>query len=368
VTGKLRVVALLGVVALALAGPGLATAACQQWTGAEPPSPGSGDDGLNGVAILGPCNVWAVGDTENPGVAPLIEHWDGRAWRVVAAPNPGSPSRLNDVSPSWAVGSYNVSGTKTLILRRVGNSWAQVTSPSPESSNELQGVAQISSGNGWAAGYVLNGTAYRTLILHWNGTAWKRVQSPNTGDSSTDNMLFGIAAHGADDIWAVGQREEGSGTQPLTLHWNGSKWRVASAPTLGDAPFGSSLVDVDIDPMHAWAVGSYASGTSLKGFILRRDGTTWKRVKLPSFPAGTVIEGVKAVSPRNVWAVGEENTKNLLLHWNGRSWKKVPVASPGAVENIFYDIDALSSNEIWAVGQSRDAGGGIYEARAMHCC
>jgi hypothetical protein len=136
--------------------------------------------------------VWAVGQTEDPGQLTLIEHWNGKAWRQVTSPNPGSNNKLNDVSPSWAVGSYNSSGTKTLVLRRVGNSWAQVTSPNPETNlNELQGVVQISPGNAWAAGYVLNGTAYRTLILHWNGTAWKRVQSPNTGDASTDNMLFG---------------------------------------------------------------------------------------------------------------------------------------------------------------------------------
>ena len=278
--------------------------------------------------------MWAVGQTEDPGQLTLIEHWNGKAWRQVTSPNPGS-NKLNDVSPSWAVGSYNSSGTKTLVLRRVGNSWAWVTSPNPETNlNELQGVVQISPDNGWAAGYVLNGTAYRTLILHWNGTAWKRVQSPNTGAASTDNMLFGIAAHGADDLWAVGQQEEGPGTQPLTLHWNGAKWKIASAPTLGDVPFDFFLVDVDIDSMHAWAVGSYAVGSSLKGSILRRDGTKWKRVQLPSFALGTVIDGVKAISPRNVWAVGEESTKNLVLHWNGRSWKKVQVQNPGTVENL----------------------------------
>lgn len=158
--------------------------------------------------------------------------------------------------------------------------------PEPRTNlNELQGVVQISPDNAWAAGYVLNGTAYRTLILHWNGTAWKRVQSPNTG------------------------------------------------------------VDVDIDSMHAWAVGSYAVGSSLKGFILRRDGTKWKRVQLPSFALGTVIDGVKAISPRNVWAVGDESTKNLVLHWNGRSWKKVQVQNSGTVENIFHAIDALSADE-----------------------
>jgi hypothetical protein len=112
---------------------------------------------------------------------------------------------------------------------------------------------------------VLNSTAYRTLILHWNGTAWKRVQSPNTGDASTDNMLFGIAAHGADDLWAV------------------DRWSQSHLPT-------------------------------------------------------------KCLGGRR----GEH--KNLVLHWNGRSWKKVQVQNPGTVENIFYDIDALSANEIWMVG------------------
>jgi len=96
--------------------------------------------------------VWAVGQTEDPGQLTLIEHWNGKAWRQVTSPNPGS-NKLNDVSPSWAVGSYNSSGTKTLVLRRVGNSWAWVTSPNPETNlNELQGVVQISPDNAWAAG------------------------------------------------------------------------------------------------------------------------------------------------------------------------------------------------------------------------
>jgi hypothetical protein len=109
-------------------------------------------------------------------------------------------------------------------------------------------------------------------------------------------------------------------------------------------------------------------GSGLKGFMLRWNGSKWKRASLPSFPLGTVLEGVVTISQRNAWAVGEENTKNLVLHWNGRSWKKVAVQNPGTVENIFFDVDALSAGEMWMVGESRDAGGGIYEARAMHCC
>jgi hypothetical protein len=362
------VIALLVAGALVLLGPAPAAAACQQFTGAEPVSPGTSDDNLFGVVVLGACNAWAVGQSEGPGQSTLVEHWNGRTWRQVPSPNPGTGNILNRVSSSWAVGSYNASGQKTLILRRVGNSWAQLTSPNPGSTNDLQDVAQISSGNAWAAGYIFNGTSYRTMILHWNGTSWKRVQSPNAGDASTDNMLFGIAARGAGDIWAVGQRETAGGPQPLTLHWNGSKWKVVAAPTQGDPPFGSSLVGVAIDSQQAWAAGVYTVGSAYKPLVLRWNGEKWKRAQLPSFPTGTVIEAVEAISPRNAWAVGEENGKNLVLHWNGRSWKKVQVQNPGTLENIFHDVEALSASEMWMVGSSRDSSTPVYETRAMHCC
>ena len=362
-------VGLLGIAAFALAGPGTAAAACQQFTGAEPPSPGTSDDNLHGVVVLGRCNVWAVGQSEGPGQSTLVEHWNGRVWRQVPSPSPGGANILNKVSGSWAVGSYNSSGQKTLILRRVGNSWAQVPSPNPTGTNDLQDIAQISSGNAWAAGYVHNGTAYRTLLLHWNGTAWKRVKSPNTGDASTDNMLFGIAARGAGNIWAVGERETAGNIQPLTLHWNGSKWKVVSTPTQGDPPFGSFLVGVTIDSQQAWAVGNTTVGSAFRGLVLHWNGSKWTRANLPSFPNGTVIEAVEAISPRNAWAVGEENGKNLVLHWNGRSWKKVQVQNPGTLENIFHDVDALSASEMWMVGSSRDdIVSPVYETRAVHCC
>jgi hypothetical protein len=76
VTGRAFVLLLLGVTAIALAGPGTAAAACQQWTGAEPPSPGSGDDGLiqnpgtvknifYDIDALSADEIWMVGESRN---------------------------------------------------------------------------------------------------------------------------------------------------------------------------------------------------------------------------------------------------------------------------------------------------------------
>ena len=86
-------------------------AACPAWSGPPPPSPGADDSELNGVAVLSPCDAWAVGDQHSGGVEQtLIEHWDGTAWTVVPSPNvAGRDNELDGVraaSPAdiWAVG------------------------------------------------------------------------------------------------------------------------------------------------------------------------------------------------------------------------------------------------------------------------
>jgi len=68
---------------------------------------------------------------------------------------------------------------------------------------------------------------------------------------------------------------------------------------------------------NVWAVGGNGAGRNL---ILHWDGTAWKRVPSPN-PAGeeSVLAGVAALSAANAWAVG-----SVILHWNGRAWKLVP--------------------------------------------
>ena len=46
----------------------------------------------------------------------LLMHWNGRAWKQMVGPDPGSSSGLSSVSATsatnvWAVGTYNNSGS-----------------------------------------------------------------------------------------------------------------------------------------------------------------------------------------------------------------------------------------------------------------
>jgi len=71
------------------------TAACAAlsgptaWGGPTPPSPGTADNGFNGVTVLSPCDAWVVGFDQNTGGLDqtLVEHWDGIAWTVVTSPD-----------------------------------------------------------------------------------------------------------------------------------------------------------------------------------------------------------------------------------------------------------------------------------------
>src|SRR5205823_11017357 len=93
--------------------------------------------------------------------------------------------------------------------------------------SSLSGVTAVSTNDVWAVGSsTQNGTAYnfpRTLIEHWNGTTWSVISSPNVG--SGWNLLSGVTAVSANNVWAVGYYQQGTSTTApyasLTQHWDG---------------------------------------------------------------------------------------------------------------------------------------------------
>ena len=192
------------------------------WVQVPSPSPGGTDARLNGVAAAGNSSAGAVGYYFGPPLRPLIERWDGRAWKVVTSPNPGDRigGTLTAVtttagSAAWAAGSM---GTRTvdqpLIERWDGRAWKQVASPRPAGSHgsTLTGIAASSPANAWAVGYYWTEPrtepAVRTLIERWNGRAWTQEPSPNPGGpgvhSPDQSLLQGVGAVPSSQAWAAG--------------------------------------------------------------------------------------------------------------------------------------------------------------------
>ena len=178
---------------------------------------------------------------------------------------------------------------------------------------------------------------------------WKVVDSPNpSGDFP---ILRSVAVASADDVWAVGDG--------LIEHWNGNRWRLVSAAPGGNPPNFKSVTAVASNDI--WAVGR-RQDTTPQGYqqtlVEHWDGSAWTVVPSPNGSTiGSQLLGVDAVSANDIWAVGSssilappyENT--LIEHWDGSSWSIIPSPNPsGGNFNKLNGVAVVAANDIWAVG------------------
>jgi hypothetical protein len=138
---------------------------------------------------------------------PLVQHWDGTRWSRVATPDLGPHGGdLADVAASsgsdvWAVGDRGVTDVDfvPLIQHFDGTSWAIVATPTIVGDGILKGVLARSPTSAWAVGSRYAGDAYE-LRERWDGVRWRTVESPENPGA----RLIGIAAAGRGELWAVG--------------------------------------------------------------------------------------------------------------------------------------------------------------------
>lgn len=232
--------------------------------------------------------------------------------------------------------------------------------PSPNkgtSNNQLLGVAAPSASSVWSVGYyqsALCSCSQRTLGEHWNGTAWSIVSTPNPATASGDyDVLQATAATAVGDVWAVGYSGNVgvAADKSLIEHWNGTTWSVVPSPN----PYATQDLYglAAVSPSDVWAVGQWFSYSPYgHGALIEHwNGTTWS--KIPN-PATTSLYAVTALASNNVWAVGGAQ----ILHWNGRAWGVV--SSPYGAYYL-RSVTAVSASNIWAVGyQEIGSGEGYY--------
>src|SRR5207237_741608 len=106
-----------------------------------------------------------------------------------------------------------------------------------------------------------------------------------------------------------------------------------------------------------WAVGYYRSGPPYEPLTIHWDGTSWSQVP-SSNPAmfSNTLTSVDAISANDIWAVGYSSaegapasqTRTLTMHWNGSNWSVVP----SGFFNQLSSVSAVSSNDVWAVGSN----------------
>ena len=270
---------------------------------------------------------------------------------VTPSPNASDYSNsLNDVaaisaSDIWAVGSFG-----TPLEHWNGASWSLANANAPLGT-QLFSAAAVASADVWSVGSTPQ-TYDQALAEHWDGAHWSVTSGTAVG---TGSKLYDVAALAATDVWAAGSffsPATNNWEQPLVEHWNGASWSVVPSPSIGTSSVLRGVAA--LAPNDIWAVGDTYT-TQYQTLVLHWDGTNWSRVSSPNVgPYGNALYRVTALAANDIWAVGEANNSGstLTLHWDGARWSVIPSPNSDNLYNILLDVAAVSSDDIWAVGRS----------------
>jgi hypothetical protein len=284
-----------------------------------------------------------------------IQAADPSIFKVAPTPNDNPNNGLYAVSASspsdiWAVGQSTIhfDGTK----------WTAFEAPMivGDNNGSLEGVADISSTEAWAAG---NASATllgqpAPVIEHWDGTQWNAIPASSFNAPGESASLFlAMTAISANDIWALGGGTLNGNGGTLFEHWDGEAW-TPNIVFLGGLPVAASADATD----DVWAVG-FSGVSAIDGapFVAHYDGTAWQNVPGPKTG---IFNAVAALAPNDVWAVGSmvkvKNgpTRTLIEHYDGSQWSVSPSPNVGPnsmfQSNRLLGITAVSRTDIWAFG------------------
>ncbi|HEV7900221.1 MAG TPA: alkaline phosphatase family protein [Planosporangium sp.] len=346
------------------------------WTVQAAPKLGTADNTFGAVSAVSPTDVWAVGNflpdtaAANPDATlTMAAHFDGSRWTSTPTPNTGpNYNTLFGVAAvpgkAWAVGvsldgGYNA---HSLIEAWDGSAWHVAATPRLDTSRDiLSAVTAVSGNDVWAVGERQDRRTGRfaSLVEHWDGQHWSVVASPDPG--ATGNHLYGVAAAGPRDVWAVGQRNGTASDEPLVEHWDGRRWSVVSVPTAGTT--GAVLTGVAVRNGEVWAVGQ-TDDAAHQGHPLvehLRNGAWSATTPSGIGSAFTNLTGV-TVADRTVWTAGTSFDsatglqKALIARYDEAGWHTVDAPNPGAGDNVFGAI-AATGDDVWAVGYDKTGSG-----------
>ncbi|HYZ54820.1 MAG TPA: alkaline phosphatase family protein [Streptosporangiaceae bacterium] len=338
------------------------------WAVQPAPALGAGDNTYGSVAAVSPTDVWAAGNylpdtatSNQDATLATAAHFDGTQWTQTPVPHSGpNYNTLFGIAATpgkaWAVGvalnsSYQA---HSLIEAWNGSAWHIAATPKLDTQRDtLYSAVALSARDVWAVGHQQseNGT-YGTLIEHWNGTSWSVVPSPDPGTSG--NHLYGVAAAGPDNIWAVGQRDDQHSDTPLVEHWNGHGWKAVDVPSAGLT--GGLLQGVAVHGSEVWAVGQSDDSThQARPLVEHLANGVWTADQPAGLGSGfSNVTGV-AYSDGTVWLVGSYldnasgNQLTLVASNSGTGWHQVPAPNPGTGDKVLGGISAAGGT-VWAGG------------------
>jgi hypothetical protein len=227
---------------------------------------------------------------------------------------------------------------------------AEVGLPFGVQMDSVNAIAAVSNDDVWVVGRSSefmedNG---KLLFLHWDGTEARIV--PHGIPDAYMNRISELAVVSADDIWGVGD-------YPQMIHWDGIEWKIVNTGISGNLNSISAAAKDDI-----WAVGTNYNTDGNKPLFIHWDGSAWAKSPEPSYlPSHSSLYDVVAIAPDEAWAVGEVESKDLILRWSGDKWYLIdPVMSQMGKMNLFPEqcgnhyvaisTNATEDGKVWVAG------------------
>jgi hypothetical protein len=337
---------------LTIAGASGALASAPAWKLQASPNATLPGGQLESVSCSSATACTAVGTTlSTAGIkVTLAERWNGTTWQRQPTPNPAVDTNLY-VAPDLtgvscpaagfcaAVGVYNIGESTPVALAEGwnGHSWSMQRFPVPAgaSSTELSQVSCTSATFCEAVGWYQTQTLNQELPLAatWNGTSWRLQSAPHpAGDSSLQLNAVSCTSTAFCEAWGDTSPESGNG-QEVAEQWNGRSWHLQTVPP------DSSAVSVScVSPTACEAVGLGAGNV---GSAWVWNGSSWTTQTLPSQLSG-VLTGVSCVSPVFCETVGFalSSSNGVAAVWNGSVWTVQPTPDP--VKNASVSLTGVS--------------------------
>jgi hypothetical protein len=238
------------------------------------------------------------------------------------------------------VGPARPAGWRVTAILTIPHESLQFDSVAADRSDDAWAVAE-GEGSGRQVPTVL--TVYR-----WRGRKWSRVPLPGRvlKTLGTESPHAVVGASSPANVWIF----DDSGHW---VRWNGRRWSVGRLPVT-DSPAGAPGIDADLvlGPHDVWAFGFGLRGPfTTIAYAAHFDGRHWRETLAPG---STGISGASAVSPADIWTV----TDGGVARWNGRSWRRVTLASKLGTGLLLDSVVARSDRNVWVAGLAANARGG----------
>jgi hypothetical protein len=200
----------------------------------------------------------------------------------------------------------------------------------PDAASGYSAIVAPGHRDAWAFGGTNPGGGGLPVALRWNGARWRSWPLP----AGLTGFIGDASAPSGRDIWAV------SYATGYVLHWNGTRWLVAKRWQRHSVLTGVTAVS----PADVWIFGTTTAGARGLG-TWHFDGRSWAHIG----GRAKAIYRASAVSRRDIWAVAATSRGGYLLHYDGRAWRHVD-ASGALARASLDDVLAVSRHDIWVVG------------------